>query len=132
MRVNSFSVSLDGYGAGPRQSLQEPLGVGGETLHRWMIGTRTFRQLFGNEGGSTVSTTNSRSAASRTSAHGSWAATCSAPCAARGPTTVGTDGGANNPPYHCDVFVLTHNRASRSRWRAARRSTSSRAASRKR
>lgn len=53
LRVNSFSVSLDGYGAGPNQSLQEPLGVGGETLHRWVVGTRTFRQLFGNEGGST-------------------------------------------------------------------------------
>ena len=53
LRVNSFSVSLDGYGAGPRQSLQEPLGVGGETLHHWVFGTRTFRQMFGNEGGST-------------------------------------------------------------------------------
>ena len=53
LRVNSFSVSLDGYGAGPSQSLQNPLGIGGENLHHWMFGTRTFRRLFGNEGGAT-------------------------------------------------------------------------------
>ena len=53
LRVNSFSVSLDGYGAGVSQSLQDPLGVGGMKLHHWAWGTRTLRKMFGNEGGST-------------------------------------------------------------------------------
>ena len=53
LRVNSFSVSLDGYGAGPNQTVQDPLGVGGETLHHWVVGTRTFQTILGNEGGST-------------------------------------------------------------------------------
>ena len=51
--VNSFSISIDGYGAGLRQSMEHPLGVGGMSLHDWAFATRTFRQMFGNEGGST-------------------------------------------------------------------------------
>ncbi|TJV77795.1 MAG: dihydrofolate reductase, partial [Mesorhizobium sp.] len=38
LRVNAFTLSLDGYGAGPDQTLESPLGVGGEGLHKWMIG----------------------------------------------------------------------------------------------
>jgi len=53
LRVESFSLSIDGYGAGPNQSLDNPLGVGGRKLHEWAFATRTFRQMFGTEGGST-------------------------------------------------------------------------------
>ncbi|MBV9696601.1 MAG: dihydrofolate reductase, partial [Gammaproteobacteria bacterium] len=54
VRVHSFSISLDGYGAGPEQSLENPLGVGGMGLHPWMMATRTARQrIFAQEGGST-------------------------------------------------------------------------------
>ena len=53
LKVLAFSVSIDGYGAGPRQSLEHPLGVGGESLHPWLLHTRTFKELFGGEGGST-------------------------------------------------------------------------------
>jgi hypothetical protein len=42
LRVNNFSVSIAGYGAGPNQSLESPLGVGGESLHEWIVATRTF------------------------------------------------------------------------------------------
>ena len=45
LRVNAFTLSLDGYGAGPDQDLQNPLGVGGQSLHKWFVDTRTFRQL---------------------------------------------------------------------------------------
>ena len=45
LRVNSFTISLDGYGAGPNQSMPEPLGVGGEQLHEWLVGTRTFNYM---------------------------------------------------------------------------------------
>ena len=41
--VSSFSLSIDGYGAGPDQSLEQPLGKGGEELHEWMFGTRSFQ-----------------------------------------------------------------------------------------
>jgi dihydrofolate reductase len=54
LRVASFSVSFDGYGAGPNQSLENPLGVGGESLHQWVLSTRTFQQrVRGAEGGAT-------------------------------------------------------------------------------
>jgi dihydrofolate reductase len=51
LRVNTFSISIDGYGAGPNQSLENPLGVGGEALHDWIVAARTFQQMSGNEGG---------------------------------------------------------------------------------
>src|SRR5690349_2744169 len=44
LRINAFSISIDGYGAGPDQSLANPLGVGGEDLHQWIVGTKTFQK----------------------------------------------------------------------------------------
>jgi dihydrofolate reductase len=52
LRVESFTISLDGFGAGPRQDLNNPLGVGGTDLHGWAIPTRTFqKKVFGGDGG---------------------------------------------------------------------------------
>jgi dihydrofolate reductase len=51
LRVHNFAISLDGYGAGPDQSTDNPLGVGGERLHEWVVATRSFRQVHGGEGG---------------------------------------------------------------------------------
>ena len=45
LRVNAFSISLDGFGAGPNQSREDPLGAGGESLHEWIFPTRMFRTL---------------------------------------------------------------------------------------
>ncbi|MBK7859235.1 MAG: dihydrofolate reductase [Archangiaceae bacterium] len=53
LRVSCFSISLDGFGAGPNQSLDNPLGEGGMGLHGWMTKTRTFQKLHGGEGGTT-------------------------------------------------------------------------------
>ena len=54
VRVESFTISLDGYGAGPSQDIDNPLGVGGTDLHQWAFPTRTFqRTLFGVDGGTT-------------------------------------------------------------------------------
>lgn len=54
VRVNGFTISLDGYGAGPNQDIDNPLGIGGTDLHHWLIPTRTFqRSLFGKDGGTT-------------------------------------------------------------------------------
>jgi hypothetical protein len=52
VRVAGFSVSVDGFGAGPEQSLQDPLGKRGLELHEWFLGTRTFRAMNGEAGGS--------------------------------------------------------------------------------
>src|SRR5258708_5322678 len=53
LRVHCFAISLDGYGAGPNQDLENPLGVGGLALHGWAFATRTFCKMFGREGGTT-------------------------------------------------------------------------------
>ena len=52
VRVAGFSVSLDGFGAGPEQSLENPLGKRGQELHPWFIRTRSFQAMFGKSGGS--------------------------------------------------------------------------------
>jgi len=53
VRVESFTISLDGFGAGPNQSIEDPLGVGGEELHEWFIPTRTFQRAHGTGDGTT-------------------------------------------------------------------------------
>jgi len=53
LRVHTFSISIDGYGAGPSQDLQNPLGVGGPTLFDWFFHTRTWQRMHGNEDGET-------------------------------------------------------------------------------
>jgi hypothetical protein len=54
LRVASYSISLDGFGAGPNQGRENPLGVGGESLHSWVFPTRTFqRRVMGKEDGTT-------------------------------------------------------------------------------
>jgi len=53
VRVHNFTISLDGYGAGPNQGLEAPLGVGGEALHDWYVATRFFNQVIGKTGGTT-------------------------------------------------------------------------------
>ena len=53
LRVASFSISVDGYAAGPNQDINNPLGVGGTALHEWAFPTRTFQRMFGADGGTT-------------------------------------------------------------------------------
>ena len=111
LRVNSFSVSLDGYGAGPTQSAHEPLGVGGERLHHWLLGTRTARQkIFGKEGGSTG--VDDEFAKRGFANLGAWILGRNMFGPVRGPWLDDSWRGwwGDDPPYHCDVFVLTHNR----------------------
>ncbi len=45
LRVASFSISVDGFGAGANQSLENPLGVGGRRIHEWVFPTRTFQKI---------------------------------------------------------------------------------------
>lgn len=53
LRVHAFGISIDGYGAGPGQNLENPLGAGGMALHDWAFPTRTFQRMGGKEGGTT-------------------------------------------------------------------------------
>jgi len=107
-RVAGFSVSLDGFGAGPDQSLDNPLGVGGVALHEWVLGTRTFRQTFGQDGGATG--VDDDFAARGFDNVGAWVLGRNMFGPVRGPWPDDNWKGwwGDNPPYHTPVFVLTH------------------------
>ena len=107
-RVHCFSVSLDGYGAGPDQSIDHPLGIGGEQLHKWMFGTRTFNQLFGGGNGSTG--IDDAFARRGFDGIGAWILGRNMFGPVRGPWPDESWKGwwGDNPPYHTPVFVLTH------------------------
>ena len=109
VRVESFTISLDGYGAGPNQSLDDPLGVGGTDLHGWAFPTRTFqRQLFGAESGTTGVDDDFAARGFRNV--GAWILGRNMFGPIRGPWPDGSWKGwwGANPPYHVPVFVLTH------------------------
>src|SRR5262245_21777079 len=113
LRVHAFTISLDGYGAGPDQSVAKPLGVGGEELHKWYVATRTFQQVFGREGGTTG--VDDDFAARGLKDIGAYILGRNMFGPVRGPWPDNTWKGwcGDNPPYHCEVFVLTnHPRAS--------------------
>jgi dihydrofolate reductase len=108
LRVSSFAISLDGFGAGPDQSLENPLGVRGTTLHTWAFATRTFRQMFGQEGGATG--TDDRFAARGFENVGAWilGRNMFGPVRGDWPDENWKGWWGETPPYHCPVFVLTH------------------------
>ncbi len=108
VRVGGFSISLDGFGAGPEQSLENPLGKRGRELHEWMFGTRMFRTMIGKDGGS--------DGVDQAYAHRSMEGfgafilgrNMFGPAGDNwgGPDWKGWWG--DNPPYHAPTFVLTH------------------------
>ena len=109
VRVESFTISLDGYGAGPNQGIDNPLGVGGEDLHQWLFPTRTLqRSLFGKEGGTTG--VDDDFAARGFQNVGAWILGRNMFGPVRGPWPDMNWKGwwGNNPPYHFPVFILTH------------------------
>ena len=109
VRVEAFTLSIDGYAAGPDQSLQNPLGVGGQALHGWAIPTRTFqRNLFGNENGETGIDEDFAARSFRNV--GAWILGRNMFGPVRGPWPDESWRGwwGENPVYHMPVFVLTH------------------------
>ncbi|HSW09143.1 dihydrofolate reductase family protein [Aquabacterium sp.] len=113
LRVHCFASSIDGYGAGPHQSLQDPLGVGGVALHEWALATRTFQRMFGNAGGSVG--VDDDFAQHGLDNIGAWILGRNMFGPVRGPWPDERWQGwwGDNPPYHVPVFVLTnHPRAS--------------------
>jgi dihydrofolate reductase len=109
VRVESFTISLDGYGAGPNQDINNPLGTGGMDLHQWLLPTRTLqRTLFGKDGGTTG--VDDDFAARGFKNVGAWILGRNMFSPVRGPWRDMTWKGwwGDNPPYHVPVFVLTH------------------------
>jgi dihydrofolate reductase len=110
VRVAGFSVSLDGFGAGPEQSLQDPLGKNGPAMFGWFFGTKTFNAMVGKDGGS--------EGVDESFAHrgmdgfGAFILGRNMFAHSRGPWT--DDGWkgwwGDNPPYHAPTFILTHHK----------------------
>lgn len=109
VRVAGFSVSLDGYGAGPDQDLDHPLGIGGAELHGWLYPTRTFQQdVVGGDDGETG--VDDGFAARSFQDVGAWILGRNMFGPIRGPWPDESWKGwwGDEPPYHVPVFVLTH------------------------
>jgi dihydrofolate reductase len=106
LRVASFAVSIDGYGAGPDQSLETPLGIGGSDLHEWFYPTDTFQMMMGKEG--TKGTDNDFAIRGFENV-GAWILGRNMFSPYRGNWDEEWKGWwGDNPPYHCPTFVLTH------------------------
>ncbi|MDQ1424551.1 MAG: hypothetical protein QOD72_2049 [Acidimicrobiaceae bacterium] len=108
LRVHNFSISLDGYGAGPNQDLEHPLGVGGMGLHKWALATRTYGRMFGEEGGNEG--LDDEFAAQGEIGIGATILGRNMFGPIRGPWADESWEGwwGDEPPYHHPVFVLTH------------------------
>jgi len=109
VRVESFSVSVDGFSAGPDQGLDNPLGVGGLALHDWFFPTRTFQKMHGKKdvGGTGIDD----DFASRGFVNiGAWimGRNMFGPIRGAWPDNSWKGWWGENPPYHVPVFVLTH------------------------
>ncbi len=107
--VRCFGVSADGYGAGPNQDVDNPMGIGGMALHEWAFPTRTLQKmLFGKDGGATGP--DDEFAARGFNNIGAWILGRNMFGPVRGPWPDDAWKGwwGEEPPYHCDVFVLTH------------------------
>lgn len=106
--VLGFSISLDGYGAGPDQSLKEPLGVGGEELHDWLVTTRTFKRLPVTD--EQAGDVDEQFAIRAMDGIGAWIMGRNMFGPIRGPWPDDSWRGwwGKNPPYHAPSFVLTH------------------------
>jgi dihydrofolate reductase len=108
VRVAGFSVSLDGFGAGPEQSLQDPLGKRGQELHGWFVGTKSFKAMIGADGGSDG--LDEMFAQRSMDGFGAFILGRNMFAHSRG---AWVDDGwkgwwGDNPPYHAPTFILTH------------------------
>ena len=108
LRVHAFALSIDGYGAGARQSLDHPLGVGGTALHEWMFATRSFQTMVGGDGG--VRGIDDDYVARGFERVGAWILGRNMFGPLRGPWPDESWKGwwGDDPPFHGPVYVLTH------------------------
>jgi dihydrofolate reductase len=106
--VRTFSISIDGYGAGPGQDLENPLGIGGPEMVDWFFHTRTFQQMHGGDEGETG--IDDDFSARGFENIGAWILGRNMFGPVRGPWPDESWKGwwGDEPPYHTPVFVLTH------------------------
>ena len=109
VRVAAFSLSLDGFGAGPRQDLKNPLGVRGTELHQWFFPTAVFKQKIQGQNGGSQAADNDIALQAFENV-GAWILGRNMFGPVRGPWQDDSWKGwwGANPPYHVPVFVLTH------------------------
>ncbi|HVZ82345.1 MAG TPA: dihydrofolate reductase family protein [Terracidiphilus sp.] len=109
LRVASFGVSLDGFSAGPDQSLENPLGVNGPAIFQWFFPTRTFQSMHTDSGEGTTGIDNGFAARGFENV-GAWIIGRNMFGPVRGPWPDESWRGwwGDEPPYHVPVFVLTH------------------------
>ncbi len=108
VRVGAFSISIDGFGAGPEQSLQDPLGKRGPELHQWFVRTKMFRAMMGESGGAEGA---DNDLAMRSMAgFGAFilGRNMFGPVRGDWPDESWKGWWGDNPPYHAPTFVLTH------------------------
>jgi dihydrofolate reductase len=109
LRVESFSISIDGYGAGTEQSLENPLGLGGANLHKWFFPTKTFQKnvMKKNEGTTGIDNDFAERGFNNI---GAWILGRNMFSPLRGPWPDDNWKGwwGDNPPYHVPVFILTN------------------------
>ena len=109
LRIHNFCISLDGYGAGSNQTSDNPLGVGGESLHDWVVKTRTCQRMHGDgqEGATGV---DDDFVARGFENIGAWilGRNMFGPVRGDWPDDSWKGWWGDDPPYHTDVFVLTH------------------------
>jgi dihydrofolate reductase len=109
VRVSSYAISLDGFGAGTDQSLQTPLGKGGEELHEWFFPTETFQKMYGKGHGEAG--VDEGFARRGMDGIGAWILGRNMFAHSRGPWPENDPWKGwwgEEPPYRCPVFVLTH------------------------
>jgi dihydrofolate reductase len=110
VRVACFTLSLDGFAAGPGQDLQNPLGVGGFGLHQWLVGTQSFKDQHGMAGDTGTREADNEFAERGMRNLGAWIIGRNMFSPLRGPWPNEDWRGwwGEDPPYHTPVFVLTH------------------------
>ncbi|MDB6170994.1 MAG: bifunctional deaminase-reductase domain protein [Chthoniobacteraceae bacterium] len=108
LRVHCFGVSVDGYGAGPNQSLENPLGAGGENLHQWFFPTRAFQKMVGKDGGTTGVDNDFAERGFDGVGASILGRNMFGPIRGAWPDDEWKGWWGEDPPYHSQVFVLTH------------------------
>ena len=108
LRAHNIAVSLDGFMAGPDQSVDDPLGRGGEALHAWVFETRYWRERTGQEGGSEGVDNQFMIAGDENIGAHVMGRNMFGPVRGSWPDESWTGWWGPNPPYHHSVFVLTH------------------------
>ncbi|WP_395650733.1 dihydrofolate reductase family protein [Brevundimonas sp.] len=108
VRVAGFAVSIDGFGAGPDQSLENPLGVRGPELHAWYFPTRTFQAMIGKDGG--TEGIDDRFGRASMTGFGAFilGRNMFGPVRGDWPDDVWKGWWGDDPPYHAPTYILTH------------------------